>query len=220
MTSEIIKGLPDRLRQCAKVVGSGDELSRLTGINRRTLEYYLSGNSEPKFSKIIDIAMAAKVSLEWLAHGEGLMLNDTDSSLEDIIKIPHYDAQLAAGAGSFNHDAKIISHIPMYRPLLERLAGKENVKDLVFLDVRGDSMSPIISNGDMALIDLKNKTIREDIMAFVFEDECYIKRIRKMFNGVDIISVNKDDFPPYHIDRERMDQFHVIGKVLSIYHVF
>ena len=56
-------------------------------------------------------------------------------------------------------------------------------------------------------------------MAFVFEGECYIKRIRKMFDGIDIISDNKELYPPYNICKERIDQFHVIGKVLSIYHV-
>ncbi len=76
MNSEILKSIPSRLRECVKIAGSGDELARETGINRRTLEYYLTGKSEPKISKIADIAQATKVSLEWLVFGEGPMMRD------------------------------------------------------------------------------------------------------------------------------------------------
>ena len=211
---------PIRLKQVSSLFKSVKDFSNKTEIPYKTINNYLTGINEPKMAGLLAISKVSGVALEWLMTGQGsMMLEGIGLSSGDIIKIPHYDAQLAAGAGSFNHDAKIISHIPMDRPLLERLAGKGNVKDLVFLDVRGDSMLPTIANDDMALINLKNKTIREDIMAFVFEGECYIKRIRKMFGGIDIISDNKELYPPYNICKERIDQFHVIGKVLSIYHV-
>lgn len=63
--------IADRIRECAKKVGSGNELTRLTGIKRRTLEDYMTGTSEPKASALYAIAKAAKVSLDWLIAGEG-----------------------------------------------------------------------------------------------------------------------------------------------------
>lgn len=65
--------LADRIRQCANAVGSGDELSRQTGIPRRTLENYVSGKTEPSASKLAAIAEAADVSLNWLVAGKGEM---------------------------------------------------------------------------------------------------------------------------------------------------
>ncbi|MBF5094708.1 helix-turn-helix transcriptional regulator [Azospirillum sp. INR13] len=70
---EIDIGLTARLRQCVEMVGSGDELSRRTGIPRRSLENYLSGKTTPKLKPIIAIAKTAGVQLEWLATGDGPM---------------------------------------------------------------------------------------------------------------------------------------------------
>jgi len=58
-----------RIRECAQLVGSGDELSRRTGIPRRTLENYLSGRSEPKAAAVSAIAKTAGVSSDWLLLG-------------------------------------------------------------------------------------------------------------------------------------------------------
>jgi transcriptional regulator with XRE-family HTH domain len=71
MNSEVDQGLAERLRQCAKLAGSGDELARKTAIPRRTLEHYLAGEREPKVSKLVAIAEVAGVSVEWLASGKG-----------------------------------------------------------------------------------------------------------------------------------------------------
>jgi len=65
--------LSDRIRDCANMAGSGDELSRKTGVPRRTLENYLSGKSEPKASVIAEICTVLDVSAEWLLTGEGSM---------------------------------------------------------------------------------------------------------------------------------------------------
>lgn len=59
--------LASRIRECAKLVGSGDALAAAAGIPRRTLETYLSGDAEPKALRLAAIAKSARVSLDWLA---------------------------------------------------------------------------------------------------------------------------------------------------------
>lgn len=53
------------------MAGGGNELARKTGIPRRTLENYLSGNTEPVPSRLIAIAKAAGADLLWLMAGAG-----------------------------------------------------------------------------------------------------------------------------------------------------
>lgn len=65
-----------RIRTCAEIVGSGDAISQKTGIPRSTLETYLTGKAEPKASRLVAIADAAGVSVEWLATGRGAMRPD------------------------------------------------------------------------------------------------------------------------------------------------
>lgn len=69
--NDSIPNLHERIRKCAEMAGSGHALADKTGIPRRTLETYLSGNAEPKASRVLSIAKAAGVSLEWLLTGNG-----------------------------------------------------------------------------------------------------------------------------------------------------
>ena len=62
--------LAERIRLCVNKVGNGNEFCRITGINRRTLDYYLSATSEPKASALSQIAKTAGVSLDWLITGK------------------------------------------------------------------------------------------------------------------------------------------------------
>lgn len=64
-----VNELAERIRVCVGKVGNGADFCRLTGINRRTLDYYLSATSEPKASTLAQIATAANVSLDWLILG-------------------------------------------------------------------------------------------------------------------------------------------------------
>lgn len=70
MNPEIKDGVRERIRLTAQKIGSGDELSRRSGVPRRTLENYLSGRSEPKATALAAIAAAASVSLDWLIVGQ------------------------------------------------------------------------------------------------------------------------------------------------------
>lgn len=71
MTAHFKEAMCRRIRECARMVGSGDELARRSGVPRRTLETYLSGRSEPKATGLALIADAAGVSLDWLLLGRG-----------------------------------------------------------------------------------------------------------------------------------------------------
>lgn len=76
MKNETRPALAQRLRRCAQIAGSGERLSQISAIPRRTLESYLSGQSEPNVSRLVALAEAVGVSVEWLATGEGEMMRD------------------------------------------------------------------------------------------------------------------------------------------------
>tara|TARA_B100001939_G_scaffold182604_1_gene157310 strand:+ start:341 stop:808 length:468 start_codon:yes stop_codon:yes gene_type:complete len=76
MKSDIMKNMSMRIRECAKMVGSGDELARRAGFSRRALETYMKGTSEPSASKLLAISDVSGVSLEWLMRGEGPMMRE------------------------------------------------------------------------------------------------------------------------------------------------
>ena len=65
--------LADRLRKCAEIVGSGDELARRSGIPRSTLETYFTGKTEPKADRLAEICHLCGVDGHWLLTGSGAM---------------------------------------------------------------------------------------------------------------------------------------------------
>lgn len=66
--------ISDRIRICADLAGSGDELARKANIPRSTLETYLTSQSEIKAGRIVAICAATGVAPTWLLTGEGEML--------------------------------------------------------------------------------------------------------------------------------------------------
>lgn len=64
----------DRIRKCAEIAGSGDELARKAEIPRSTLETYLAGKALPKADRLAAICYSTGVNGHWLITGEGSML--------------------------------------------------------------------------------------------------------------------------------------------------
>lgn len=62
---------PDRLRICAERVGNQALLAKKAGISKPTMGDYLANKSDPSRTRLVAIAEAANVSVEWLATGEG-----------------------------------------------------------------------------------------------------------------------------------------------------
>lgn len=91
-TNDAPNMLGDRIRECAAIVGSGNELSRLSGIPRGTLERYMKGR-EPRAAQLAAIARAADVSMDWLITGEGEKQPIQSSK---IISSPSIDREMFA----------------------------------------------------------------------------------------------------------------------------
>lgn len=64
-------GIGTRISEIASRVGSKKALARKAHISESHLYRYISGKSEPTASKLVALADAGKVSISWLATGEG-----------------------------------------------------------------------------------------------------------------------------------------------------
>lgn len=80
--SEEGKDFAERLKQIVRDNGGNTAFAQKAGIPLRTLNYYLAGKSKPNLIKLIALASAAGVSLDWLATGEGEMFKVQDEPAE------------------------------------------------------------------------------------------------------------------------------------------
>ncbi|MNZ24552.1 putative HTH-type transcriptional regulator [compost metagenome] len=206
-----------RMRKCADIAGSGDELARITAIPRRTLEYYLTGEREPKVGRCVEIAKAVGVSIGWLASGEGEPFPKTPQVAvpeDDIYAyIPLYDARCSSGHGSWNERAQVLTHLAFTRYSLQ----KKGLNPAVLACLRndGDSMTGLIEDDDTVMIDLsRNDLAGEAIYVILLDDHLYAKRLQRQFDGsVHIISNN----PVYHdlvVPKAQLDALAIVGRVV------
>ncbi|MAZ04570.1 MAG: hypothetical protein CMN56_15660 [Sneathiella sp.] len=204
----------NRIKDARELLGlSQKAISEKLGCSHQAWQGYEAGNNLPG-GKILRRLNFLGISIDWLLSGRGSILKNTAATeTTTITYIPRVDARLAAGQGALNDRLQIREYIPFAQTYLQQKLGRGTVEGLAVLEVSGDSMEPTISDGSLVLVDQMDQDVSGSIMAFVYEDFAYIKRLQKYFGGIDVVSDNKDLYPPHQIRDADLDQLVIIGRV-------
>ncbi|WP_340149309.1 S24 family peptidase [uncultured Sneathiella sp.] len=204
----------NRIRDAREFLGlSQKAISEKLGCSHQAWQGYEAGNNLPG-GKILRRLNFLGISIDWLLSGRGsIVKNIAVTETTKITYIPRVEARLAAGHGTLNDRLQIRDYIPFARPYLQQKLGRGTIEGLTVLEVSGDSMEPTISDGSLVLVDQRDQDVSGSIMAFVYEDCAYIKRLQKYFGGIDVVSDNKDLYPPHQIRNADLDQLLIIGRV-------
>tara|TARA_B100000029_G_scaffold484253_1_gene536249 strand:- start:298 stop:873 length:576 start_codon:yes stop_codon:yes gene_type:complete len=185
----------------------------LCGLSEATLRSYLSGDTYPTLDRLELISSAANVDPEWLVFGRHKDEARIElAGMEDYAFVPLYDAQCSAGAGSWNENSRVLTHLSFTKYSLRKQGLTPDHLSAIRID--GDSMEPLLNDGDTVLIDHTKTTIKgEGIYVLRFDGHLYAKRLQRNFDGVVIISENKH-YQPVTVPRDRLDELEVIGRVV------
>jgi phage repressor protein C with HTH and peptisase S24 domain len=116
---------------------------------------------------LVRVSHRTNVSMDWLLYGEGPMrrgevqrdqaspLHDKCLDAEEYVLVPLLESKVTGGPEGEILYEEVSDHLPFKRWWVEKLVGKspDRHKDLLLVRVRGDSMSPTISQGEVALVD-------------------------------------------------------------------
>lgn len=206
---------------------NGKELSGITGLTTAAISQYKTG-------KILTLnAMAAQkiadalgVNVEWLVTGEGNMIKtniisldsaDSDKLPAGFVQIPEYKICFGAGEAEEPTYEEIQDCVPAYFRSTFFSDRGINPKNCKRFKVIGDSMIPLINDGDYITVDCTPKDYIENnqIYALVFDHSLRIKRLIKSFKSLTIRSDN-----PIYSDEvltleEAAQMIHIIGKVIE-----
>ena len=206
---------------------NGKELSVITGLTTAAISQYKTG-------KILTLnAMAAQkiadalgVNVEWLVTGEGNMIKpniisldsaDSDKLPAGFVQIPEYKICFGAGEAEEPTYEEIQDCVPAYFRSTFFSDRGINPKNCKRFKVIGDSMIPLINDGDYITVDCTPKDYIENnqIHALVFDHSLRIKRLIKSFKSLTIRSDN-----PIYSDEvltleEAAQMIHIIGKVIE-----
>ena len=147
-------------------------------------------------------------------------LSDTQPSNQDsdtprLVYVPIVKSKLSEKGGELQSCENKNNNYVFNADFLQL---KGSVEDMVLMPVEGDSMSPEIIDGDMALIDQSKKEIRLGrLFAVGFGEAIYLRRI-DIFPGKIILKSVNPDYKPLEFDskEETHDLFKIIGQVIWI----
>ncbi len=206
-----INSVADRVRQ---LIGDKTERSFANniGITQSTLSGLLTG-SRPSVDKVVAIANATDVNLQWLATGEGPMR--AGGAVDDkILYIPRYNIEMSAGTGRWQDHAEKIDDIPFTAEFIQRRLGRSSTDGLIMAYAYGDSMEPTIFSGDLLMIDTNKKSVNSGIYAMAYMDMFYVKRLDLKLDKIEVISDSREKYKPFEIEAASIDQFNLVGPVI------
>mgnify|MGYP001624243578 CR=1 FL=1 len=182
------------------------DLVEKTGLDKTLLSKYLSGISNARQDKLTTLAEALQVNEIWLMGYDIPMESIPIKNIEKI-KIP------VLGTVKAGYDYLAQENIIGYESI-DNVSDPENY---YALQVTGNSMEPLFSDGDIAIVHKQdNFDSGNTCIILVNGDEATVKKVVRMDDGIDLIAMNPY-YPVRHFSKNEMNEIPVkiIGKVVE-----
>ena len=167
-------------------------------------------NSIP-YAEIGAFCQKYQITINWVLYGSSSM--KLIENEEEIYKIRLIDRiNMSCGGGAYNDEEVSSSYISLDKNFVNSL-GINNIKNIDAIKVVGDSMSPIIEDGEIVLIDRNDINYQESgVFAINTCNGLFVKRLVINSKGnVDLISDNQS----YDVMTMPIDEVYIIGKVVG-----
>lgn len=205
--NEVLKNLREEKRISQR------ELAKTLGISKSAIGMYESGNREPNYELLENIADFFNVDMNYLLGKTPIRNSYRDGEINDYtskgIKIP----VLGKVVAGIPIDA--VEEILDYEEIDEKMA---RTGEFFALQIKGDSMAPIIAPGDIIIIRKQNDVDSGQIgIVLVNGDEATVKKVIKKDNGI-MLASNNPAYDPMFFDQNDIETkpVRIIGKVVEL----
>lgn len=185
------------------------ELSEKTGIPKSSISQYMSGYAKPKQDRIYLISKALDINPTWLL-GYDVDINIVKQNEEIGVKIPILGTVIAG------IPVTAVEDIIGYEEINEKMA---RCGEYFALEIKGDSMEPKMSKGDIVIVKQQN-TVENGQIAIVLVngDEATVKKVRFRDNGIELIAFNSYVYEPHFYSAKEIEELPVkiIGRVVEL----
>lgn len=197
------------------------------GLTKQAVYEWEKGDSTPGVDALLALQRRKGINPEWILHGTGPKFTsggrtpisawDDPEHLpaDQYVLIPRRRVALSAGNGHLLFEDEEAPPIPLSTTLVRRLGLR--AADAVLVYAEGDSMEPGICDGDLLLVDLAARDVREGaIYALRYADQLRVKRLFRRYDGGLILrSDNAARYPDEAIPPEHQDgHVAIIGRVI------
>jgi phage repressor protein C with HTH and peptisase S24 domain len=125
------------------------------------------------------------------------------------VAIPRLAIGAAAGAGAVSGDERPFDSFH-FSPAWLREHGL-SAADLSAIRVIGDSMEPVLRDGDEILVDRSQRTLRDGIHVVRLGDALLVKRLAPAGPGRATLLSANSDYPPFEA---ALDELDIVGRVV------
>ena len=214
-----------RLHTILRAWPSADRLARASGVSPSAFRKWLRGEAEPSRERLVALAQAARVSVGWLADGEGpeprLLAAAGPSRIasadgldrRDYVLLPRRPEAAAAGAESQPAPAAT-EFIALHHAWVRSRFGVEPERLLLETAV-GESMLPGIQDGDLLLVDATENRFRSfGVYVLEIAGERLVKRVQPKLDGSITLISDNAAYETEHIPPARAADVEVVGRVI------
>lgn len=202
-----------RLRLIMQQFGSVADLARAVGVSDNAIYKWVSGRGQPSMISLVNLARAARVSIEWLATGQEAAKSEARAAESgEFVYLPRNSVRTGGGRGSVQ-SLQIVDYLAFKTEWLRRRIGIDP-KSLMMIEAVSDSMAPTIDEGDLLVVDLRDPRFRHDgVYVLRASGDLPIKRIQRRPDGKLII---RNDNAAYEPTVVAADSVNVVGHVIWI----
>jgi phage repressor protein C with HTH and peptisase S24 domain len=213
--------------------GAGARLAKMAGVTPKATSKWMNGESMPGGAKMLAVANALGVRVEWLEYGRGEMVESSAPPPAEDSRIPprgfelkddpsytgvlQLTAQGSAGTGEDNTHVEIRGVMAFKSSWLR--ANNLNQRHLDVIYANGHSMEPTINDGDVLLVD-ESKIEPKDGQIFAMQSATkgtIVKRLVKSDIEGWIIRSDNSDKARYGDEILRdgeINEVRIIGRVV------
>lgn len=224
-----------RIEAVSALLGTRINAAQVAGISTDQLSRYINGDGEVSLTPIAKMCDAAGVRIDWVwSATEPMMAKDysyskhsdaigdprsgkhgeNDIAADGFVMVPRFDVQGSAGHGSVAHSEQIVDYIAFRSDWVRNALGVPH-KDLVLITIKGDSMEPTLSNGDLILVDTGAHRV-DDSAIYVLRklDSLFVKRLQHKLDGTVIVKCDNQLYDSETYSAEAASALAVVGRVV------
>lgn len=175
------------------------DLAKALDLDKSSIAKYESAGIIPSVDTLQKIASLFKVSIDYLLNAQLYDINN-------IVNVEIIGTVVAGRDG-----------IAMYEFLgVSQAININDKEEYKYLKVRGESMSPQIMEGDLALVRLQSDVDSGDLAVVIIDgEEGVIKKVQKTENSISLISFNPMYETRVFVGKD-MEKIMIFGKVVKV----
>ncbi len=203
-------GPRERLAEAARLKGSSlAALSRMIGRNGTYLQQYITKGSPRKLEEGDRRKLAQFLGVDESQLGGPKDNSYTPPREKDWVEVPRLEIDASAGHGAAAAQEEAFDAFRFSRKWLSE-QGLDGAQ-LSAIRVVGDSMDPLLREGDEVLVDRRRQPFRDGVHVVRLDDSLLVKRVASLGAGRFSLLSQNLAYPPIQVGA---DEFEIIGRVV------